>query len=256
MVRPFRRLAAAGVLALLAALPVTRAWAQAAPVAAAVAEQGKPWLALSPAQRSALAPLQGEWSKIDAARKEKWLELAGRMPSMPAADRERIQVRMSEWVRMSPAERGRARLQFQESRQLSAGDRQQRWEDYKALPADQRRALADKAAQPAPAPKVSKTPAPQTSAVENKRNLVTLAPPAPAPKTVAPTVVQGRAGATTSLVTQPGSAPAHHQTGLPKIAATRGFVDPETLLPRRGPQGAAVASPPAANGNKPSAPAK
>jgi hypothetical protein len=36
--------------------------------------------------------------------------------------------------------------------------------------------------------------------------------------------------------------PAHHQTGMPKIAATPGFVDPATLLPKRGPQGAAVRS--------------
>jgi hypothetical protein len=35
--------------------------------------------------------------------------------------------------------------------------------------------------------------------------------------------------------------PASIQHGLPKIAATPGFVDPATLLPRRGPQGAAVA---------------
>jgi hypothetical protein len=39
--------------------------------------------------------------------------------------------------------------------------------------------------------------------------------------------------------------PAHQQTGLPKIAATPGFVDPVTLLPRRGPQGAAAVEVPA-----------
>jgi hypothetical protein len=33
--------------------------------------------------------------------------------------------------------------------------------------------------------------------------------------------------------------PVHTQAGLPKLAATPNFVDPATLLPKRGPQGAA-----------------
>jgi hypothetical protein len=35
----------------------------------------------------------------------------------------------------------------------------------------------------------------------------------------------------------------HQQVGLPKVAATPGFVDAETLLPQRGAQGAAARSP-------------
>jgi hypothetical protein len=38
---------------------------------------------------------------------------------------------------------------------------------------------------------------------------------------------------------------------MPKIAATESFVDPVTLLPRRGPQAAAMLAPP-----KPARPAK
>jgi hypothetical protein len=62
--------------------------------------------------------------------------------------------------------------------------------------------------------------------------------------------VQAPTGATTSLVTRQPAPPAHQQTGLPKIAATPTFVDRTTLLPQRGPQGAAMrtsASSPAAN---------
>lgn len=212
--------------------------------AAPVPEQGPAWSSLSPAQRIALAPLQTEWPRIGAARKEKWVELAARMPAMTPEDRQRVQVRMADWLRMSPAERGRARLQFQETRQFTSQDRQQRWQAYEALPADQRQALAAKATGPtskAPFRQTAPTPA---SAPEAKRNLLTLAPPTGTPKSIAPTVIQARPGATTSLVTQPPSPPMHHQTGLPKIAATRGFVDPDTLLPRRGPQGAAVAAKP------------
>jgi hypothetical protein len=52
--------------------------------------------------------------------------------------------------------------------------------------------------------------------------------------------VQAGPGATTTLVTRRPTPPAHQQTGLPKIAATPEFVNKSTLLPQRGPQGAAV----------------
>ena len=72
-----------------------------------------------------------------------------------------------------------------------------------------------------------------------KRNVVNARAPAPA-KVVAPTVVQTKPGATTTSMARRAPPPLHHQAGLPKIAATPAFVNPDTLLPRRGPQGAAV----------------
>ena len=59
-------------------------------------------------------------------------------------------------------------------------------------------------------------------------------------KPVAPTLVQAKPGATTSLISAKPAQTLHQQPGLPKIAATAGFVNPNTLLPRRGPQGAAI----------------
>jgi Protein of unknown function (DUF3106) len=209
------------------------------------ANEARPvWAALTVAQQEALGPLKPEWATIDTARKEKWLDLAARMPSMSEAERSRIQQRMTEWVRMSPAERGRARLQFQEARQLSPSSRQEQWEAYQALPADKRQALAAKAASPAArkAPDSAVARPGAVPAAQDKRNIVTLAPANPKPKTVGPTVVQARPGATTSLINTPITPPAHHQAGLPKVNAKAGFVDPATLLPRRGPQGAAAVS--------------
>ena len=52
----------------------------------------------------------------------------------------------------------------------------------------------------------------------------------------------GLAGATTTLITKRPTPPSHQQTGLPKIAATPEFVNKATLLPQRGPQGAATRS--------------
>jgi hypothetical protein len=166
------------------------------------------------------------------------------MPSLSEAERLRVQQRMTDWVRLSPAERGRARVQFQESRQIAPETRQQRWNSYQSLPADQRQALAAKASQGENQAPLGQTKTKSEAAgPEGKRNVLSL-PSAGAPvRPVAPTVVQARQGATTSLVNSTATPPAHHQAGLPKINASEGFVDPATLLPRRGPQGAAAARP-------------
>ncbi|HEY6135420.1 MAG TPA: DUF3106 domain-containing protein [Rubrivivax sp.] len=232
-------------LALLAtlALPM-QTGAQPSPVAKALAPPADTggWAALTPVQRTALAPLKSEWSSLDSTRQQKWLEVASRFPSMSADERARVQVRMSDWVKMSPAERGRARQQFQEARQLSPEDRQARWQAYQALPPAQRNALAARNGVDAAKPARPATAA--TPASAPKRNLVTPEPAATPTKPVGPTVVQAKPGVSTTLMSQPAAPPVHHQPGLPKINATKGFVDPATLLPKRGPQGAAIAAAP------------
>lgn len=211
------------------------------------------WDALTPQQRQALAPLQRDWATLDASRREKWLEVAARYPGMSADERRRLQERMTDWARLTPDERERARLQFQQTRQWPPDEKRARWEAYQALTEEDRRALAQRAAKPAktgaradPAGG-SSSPTSQGTA---KNNLVEVRPAAPA-RSVAPSVVTARPGATTTTFTTPASPPLHHQPGLPKIAATPGFVDPSTLLPQRGPQGAAVQAPASAAAGKP-----
>lgn len=243
-------LLAAWVVAAVSALPVA---AQDRPTAAPnpsaapapppnAAPGGPAWNSLSPAQQQALAPLQRDWPTIDANRKAKWIDVAARFPRMPAEERARIQARMTEWARLTPAERGRARLQFQEARQFPAEDRQARWEAYRALPEEKRAELARQSAK-APQKAASGAEPRAAAAAGGKRNVVAPTPQAAAlSKPVSPTAIQGKPGATTTLVSQQPRMPVHQQAGLPKIAATEGFVDPKTLLPRRGPQGAAVRS--------------
>jgi len=201
------------------------------------------WAALSAPQKQALQPLQKDWSSLSPDRQQKWLEVAARMPIMTDEERERVRERMAEWARMTPAQRGQARLQFQEARQWTSEDRQARWEAYLALSDDERTALAGQAKRSGEA---ASQPGGRLSAAsmgQTKKN--TVAAPThqlASPKTVGPTVVQIRPGATTQLVSKTNSPPAHHQPGLPKIAATGNFVDPLTLLPKRGPQAAAMAA--------------
>jgi len=229
----------------------TRRWMALALVASscvlppgAHAESGPGWQNLSPAQQQALAPLRQDWIGIDATRKQKWLEVAGRFDNMPSAEKARIQQRMAEWARLSSDERMRVRQQFQESREISPDERQARWLQYQALPPEQRQQLANQAQQrksdsgrPGVEPSLG-------TAQQPKANALPLRSPATA-ESASPSGTQARPGATTTTVaTRPKTVP-HQQAGLPKIAATPDFVDPATLLPRRGAQAAARVDPPA-----------
>ena len=166
---------------------------------------------------------------------------------MPKEEQVRVQARMADWARMTPTERSRARLQFQEVKQVPASERQAKWEAYQALPEDQKHALAQTAKHSARAASTSalardgKSQPTGPAVPEGKRNLVQASTPSPS-RAVTPTAQQAKPGATTTTMTSRPQVPAHQQAGLPKIAATSGFVDPSTLLPKRGPQGAAVRS--------------
>lgn len=240
--------AVALVGAMVAMLP---AWVGAQPVAASAsvakvakpaAEQGVRWQELKPTQRTLLKPLEREWSAIGPQHKQKWIEMSARFPTMSPPEQARIQERMTEWARLTPQQRSQARLNFQEAKQLPATDRKARWDAYQALSPEEKRQFAARAAPASSSPVVAgadKSPARDAQA---KSNIV----PNPAltarPKVISPVVVQASPGATTSPITKRPTPPMHQQTGLPKIAATPGFVDKATLLPQRGPQGAAVRS--------------
>ena len=245
----------AGLGGLLAALVVGLAgqvvfsapvWAQ-APAAAAASAAGRTaapsrpsWASLTAQQRTALGPLERDWGTIDARRKSKWLEVAARFPAMPVADQQRVQERMAEWARMSPVERGRARLSYQESKQFSPEQKQARWEAYQALPDGARKALAERSRLPDSSARQPGVAASGPGAMQPKSSAVPR-PPASGPlsKQVAPTLVQAKPGATTTLMTTTAAPPAHHRPGQPKIAAKPGQVDGRTLLPQSGPQAAA-----------------
>jgi hypothetical protein len=211
------------------------ATAGACAMAAETVDTSSRWSALTPAQQQALAPLQRDWQNIELGRRQKWLEVAGRFPKMPPEERSRIQTRMAEWARLSPTERASARMQFQETRSLSTEQRQQRWQAYQALPDAEKRRLAQ-SSKPANGPTVV-----PVQTVEPKKPAVASRPAVPL-RPAQPPLLQAKPGATTTTITTRAKPPAHHQPGMPKIAATPGFVDPATLLPTRGPQGAAVRS--------------
>jgi hypothetical protein len=225
-----------GPLALASAQGQTATASTLKPVAASrpVVEQGPKFASLSADEQAALKPLEKDWSGISTERKQKWRVIAARFPKMSVEERGRIQTRMAEWAQMSPEQRGKVRLQFQEATKSSPQNRQAQWEAYQALPADQKRDLASKAAS---VPASGAAPSPQV-----KSNIVANPALAAPPRSVAPAVVQAQPGATTNLISKRVTPPAHQQTGQPKIAASPEFVDAATLLPQKGPQGAVTRS--------------
>jgi len=205
-------------------------------------EEGVRWQALTPTQREVLAPLERDWPTMVSPRKQKWLALAGRFKNLPAEERTRISTRMVEWAKLTPAERGQARMRFEEARQVPALDRTARWQAYQALPVEQRQQFAARAASAASGAREApvRTTRIARDSKEAKFNVVPSPALTPPPKQVAPTLVQAGPGATTTPITRRPMPPAHQQTGMPKIAATPEFVNRSTLLPKRGPQAAAV----------------
>lgn len=211
-------------------------------------ERGPTWSSLSAAQKNALRPLERDWASIDAGRKSKWLGISQQFPSMAPLERERVQDRMAEWARLTPQQRGLARLQFKEAQQVPPDNRRVQWEAYQALPAENKRQLAAQAATAAAsgnsagAQKSARDEQLVRNAGPQKSNIVVNPGLAAPPKAIAPTVMQAQPGATTTLISKRPAPPAHQQTGLPKIAGSPDFVDKATLLPQRGPQGAAITS--------------
>jgi Protein of unknown function (DUF3106) len=208
-------------------------------------EVGSRWRELTRVQRQSLQPLENVWNTISADRKLKWIEIAQRIPQMPDDERARVQLRMAEWVMLGPAERGLARLNFQEAKQINPELRQAQWKAYQALSEEEKRQLAESRKVPpsSGAPTASMTSGSRSAklvSADKKSKIIANPTFALPPTPIAPTLVHPSFGATTTLLTKKPSPPAHQQVGLPKIMSTPEFVDPKTLLPRRGPQAAAT----------------
>lgn len=207
------------------------------------------WAALTAAEQRALAPLARLWDGMAADERAEWRALSARMPQRSAAEQARLQQRMSDWARLTPAQRGQARLQFQQAQRWSPEERRQRWQDYQSLHPQAREVLAERwRFEPPEADKAEGRDG------DGKRNLFEVGPaPRPPRQAAGPTAARAPSGTTTQPLTRAPAPPPHHQHGLPKVAAGETFVDPATLLPRRGPQGAAVVAPPAAQPAPPAA---
>lgn len=259
-------LASLGLLGSLVWHPSAQATTNAQPSVAPTTGAPSDWSQLSASQRKALAPLASQWPSLAPSSRVKWVEVARRFNQLAPAEQARLQQRMASWAALPSDQRGEARLRYQQSRQLPAGQRQEKWQAYQALSNEEKQDLgrqAQRRSKPVMLPDRVAGPREPAQAYGNKRavsasgspaksntvpNAVTASPRLPT--VVSPATVKAGSGATTNLVTRQPSPPMHQQVGMPKVNAAKGSVDPVTLLPRTGAQGAAMASLPA-SGQRP-----
>ncbi len=146
--RAFARTFACGLVALAALVSVTTAEA-AAPL------KGPAWAALTADQQQILAPLKSEWDKMDRQPRVKWVGIAKRFPTMTAREQRRIQTRMDRWAKLTPEQRAVARNNYRNNVVALPPDKkkelQAQWEEYRALPEQEKRSFAAKAAEQKPA---------------------------------------------------------------------------------------------------------
>lgn len=225
--------AASAPEAVSAAAPVAKPRPLAKPVAPApLSAPPATWAGLTPKQQALLAPLERDWADIADAQRSKWLSATPTLATMSGEEIKRVHDRIRDWTRLSPNERLNARIGFQVARQLTAEQRQARWEAYQALPQEERQALADKALARRQAQAAAPVRAPKALAAQPKSNIVPAAPKLVAPKLVAGSLVQAKPGATTVLITRDVTLPAHQVAGQSKVMANPELVDPHTLLPK------------------------
>ena len=190
------------------------------------------WSGLTPKQQALLAPLERDWADISDTQRSKWLSATPTLATMSGEEIKRVHDRIRDWTRLSGSERVNARIGFQVARQLTAEQRQARWEAYQALPLSERQALADKGMARRQAQAAAPARAPKSLAAQAKSNIVPAAPKLVAPTLVAGSLVQAKPGATTVLMTRKQALPGHHSAGETKVVADPALVDPKTLLPR------------------------
>ena len=120
------------------------------------------WSELTPAQQSALQPLQAAWSGISSGQKRKWIALAANYPSLSATERTVLHGRMTDWTALNPEQRNQARLNFAQTKDLSADEKKAQWQAYQALSPEQKQQLAaDAPAKPGGATRVVTPVAPE-----------------------------------------------------------------------------------------------
>jgi Protein of unknown function (DUF3106) len=161
------------------------------------------WSALSPAQQTALQPLQDSWSEIDAVHKRKWVEVADKFVGFSLADQARIQGRMAHWAQLSPSERGATRLNYLEAQRIQAAERSTKWDAYQALSPEQRERFTSKASAAA-----------VSGSTPFRINATT------------------SAGATTNLMNSRSAGLGAAPTEAPKIVTNAALLDSTTLLPK------------------------
>lgn len=136
--------AAPTIALLLAALATSPVLAQSSQGNAAAEPSigSLPWNSLSAEQKSALKPLASQWRGLSPEHQRKWVALTHNFNRMSPEEQETLQGRMGEWAKLTPTQRNQARMNYFEIRKVPADEKRAKWEEYQALPAEERERLA------------------------------------------------------------------------------------------------------------------
>ena len=105
------------------------------------------WSSLSISQKETLATLQEDWNTLSGEQRTKWVQLANRYEKLPEAERERLKSRMSDWAKLSTNDRRVARANFIKSLDIPNDKKSEAWEAYQQLTPEEKKQLADEAAE-------------------------------------------------------------------------------------------------------------
>lgn len=114
------------------------------------------WNELARDQQIALTPLKKAWPELTDGQRRKWIAVVKNFSNLSLADQEKIQDRMEDWAALKPAERERARDNFANSKLAAPTNKAGSWEEYQALPQEERNRLAAQAK--AKKPRAAKSP--------------------------------------------------------------------------------------------------
>lgn len=142
------------------------------------------WGDLDSAQQNALHPLQSKWAELSDIQRRKWIAIVKNFPKLRPDEQAKLQERMSAWAALNPQDRERARENFANSKASAPSTKTGSWEEYRALPQEERDKLAfqnnkkrpSAAKSPKPTPNSSAgeaptTPHPPLAAAEERRDL-------------------------------------------------------------------------------------
>lgn len=110
--------------------------------AAAPVKLSAAWLALTPAQKSALAPLADSWGHMSQFQRDKWLAIARRYHKLSPAGRDRLHERMRAWLRLTPQQKRIARENYLNAKSLPPDAKAEAWKKYQQLSEAQKKRLA------------------------------------------------------------------------------------------------------------------
>jgi hypothetical protein len=105
------------------------------------------WVGLTPNQKDTLSSLQEDWQTLSPEQKNKWIGIANRYENRSQAEKDLLKSRMSDWSKLSQNDRRVARANYLSSLDVPTEKKAEAWEAYQQLSPEEKKRLAEEAAE-------------------------------------------------------------------------------------------------------------